>query len=302
VPGNKVLLHNLVECWVNNDLHHPNQDKHTKIYAQGMLMKKFQQNTHLSEIIVLGMGRFIRTFFKVIIKMTNSLPVDTFHLLVKFLLLVLLFGGCSSEPEQNSVSNIPNKVIQENVFRILILGDSLTEGYGVSEHQAYPTLLEEKLNQEIAQDHNTTFEVINAGISGSTTSGGVSRIDWLLQSSPDFLVVALGGNDGLRGVPVEETQKNLEKIIQTAKDQKIPTLLAGMKIPPNYGMEYTRKFAQLFQDLATKHQVALLPFLLEGVGGNPSMNLPDRIHPNPAGHQKISETVFKSLVSHLPKN
>jgi len=248
------------------------------------------------------MGRFIRTFFKVITKMTNSLPVTTFHLLMKFLLLTLLFAGCSSEPVQNSVSNTPNKLIQKNVFRIIILGDSLTEGYGVSEHQAYPTLLEEKLNQKLAHDHNTTFEVINAGISGATTSGGVSRIDWLLKSSPNFLIVALGGNDGLRGVPVEETQKNLERIIQKAKSKGIPTLLAGMKIPPNYGIEYTRKFAQLFQDLATKNKVPLLPFLLEGVGGNPSMNLPDRIHPNPAGHQKISETVFKSLNTHLPKN
>ena len=142
--------------------------------------------------------------------MTNSLPVDTFHLLVKFLLLTLLFGGCSSEPEQNSVSKIPNKVIHENVFEFSSWG-LLTEGYGVSEHQAYPTLLQEKLNQELAKDRNATFEVINAGISGSTTSGGVSRIDWLLQSTPNFLIVALGGNDGLRGVPVEETQKISKK-------------------------------------------------------------------------------------------
>jgi acyl-CoA thioesterase-1 len=116
------------------------------------------------------------------------------------------------------------------------------------------------------------------------------------------LVIALGGNDGLRGVPVEETKKNLEKIIQAALDKEIPTLLAGMKIPPNYGIEYTRKFAQLFQDLSIKHKIPLLPFLLEGVGGNPSMNLPDRIHPNSVGHRKISETVFNTLATHLPKN
>ena len=234
--------------------------------------------------------------------MTNSPPASPYQIWFKIIFLVILLGGCSSEPERTVESGVSNQPNQKNVFRILILGDSLTEGYGVPEEHAYPTLLEEKLNQELAEDHNTTFEVINAGISGSTTSGGVSRIDWLLKSSPDFLVIALGGNDGLRGVPVEETQKNLEKIIQTARDQKIPTLLAGMKIPPNYGVEYTRKFAQLFQDLSTKHQVPLLPFLLEGVGGNPSMNLPDRIHPNSAGHRKISETVFKSLATHLPKN
>jgi acyl-CoA thioesterase-1 len=234
--------------------------------------------------------------------MTNSLPASPCQIWFKIIFLAFLLGGCSSEPERNSLSQTPNQAKQDNVFRILILGDSLTEGYGVSELQAYPTLLEEKLNQELAEDRNTTFKVINAGISGSTTSGGVSRLDWLLKSSPDFLVIALGGNDGLRGVPVEETKKNLEKIIQAALDKEIPTLLAGMKIPPNYGIEYTRKFAQLFQDLSIKHKISLLPFLLEGVGGNPSMNLPDRIHPNSAGHRKISETVFKSLATHLPKS
>jgi acyl-CoA thioesterase-1 len=234
--------------------------------------------------------------------MTNSLPASPCQIWFKIIFLAFLLGGCSSEPERNSLSQTPNQAKQDNVFRILILGDSLTEGYGVSELQAYPTLLEEKLNQELAEDRNTTFKVINAGISGSTTSGGVSRIDWLLKSSPDFLVIALGGNDGLRGVPVEETKKNLEKIIQAALDKEIPTLLAGMKIPPNYGIEYTRKFAQLFQDLSIKHKISLLPFLLEGVGGNPSMNLPDRIHPNSVGHRKISETVFNTLATHLPKN
>ena len=234
--------------------------------------------------------------------MTNSLPAFPCQIWFKIIFLVILLGGCSSEPERNSLSQSPNQAKQDNVFRILILGDSLTEGYGVSELQAYPTLLEEKLNQELAEDRNSTFKVINAGISGSTTSGGVSRIDWLLKSSPDFLVIALGGNDGLRGVPVEETKKNLEKIIQAALDKEIPTLLAGMKIPPNYGIEYTRKFAQLFQDLSIKHKISLLPFLLEGVGGNPSMNLPDRIHPNSVGHRKISETVFNTLATHLPKN
>ena len=234
--------------------------------------------------------------------MTNSLPASLCHIWFKIIFLAFLLGGCSSEPERNSLPQTQNQAKQDNIFRILILGDSLTEGYGVSELQAYPTLLEKKLNQELAEDRNTTFKIINAGISGSTTSGGVSRIDWLLKSSPDFLVIALGGNDGLRGVPVEETKKNLEKIMQTALDKEIPALLAGMKIPPNYGMEYTRKFAQLFQDLSIKHKIPLLPFLLEGVGGNPSMNLPDRIHPNSAGHRKISETVFKSLATHLPKN
>ena len=211
-----------------------------------------------------------------------------------------IFSGCPSNPENPSETQVYRKNSTENCFRILILGDSLTEGYGVSAQQAFPSLLEKKLNDEFSSDKNSSYEIINAGISGSTSSGGVSRIEWLLKSKPDFLILALGGNDGLRGVPVEETKNNLEKIILAAKSKNIPTLLAGMKMPPNYGIEYTREFSKLFEDLANQEDVPLIPFLLEGVGGNPAMNLPDRIHPNPAGHQKISETVYHNLINHLP--
>ena len=211
-----------------------------------------------------------------------------------------IFLGCPSDSENPSETQVYRKNSTENSFRILVLGDSLTEGYGVSAQQAFPSLLEKKLNLEFSSDKNNTYEIINAGISGSTSSGGVSRIEWLLKSKPDFLILALGGNDGLRGVPVEETKNNLEKIILAAKSKDIPTLLAGMKMPPNYGIEYTREFSKQFEDLANQENVPLIPFLLEGVGGNPAMNLPDRIHPNPAGHQKIAETVFQNLINHLP--
>ena len=211
-----------------------------------------------------------------------------------------IFSGCPSNPENPSETQVYRKNSKENPFRILILGDSLTEGYGVSAQQAFPSLLEKKLNDEFSSDKNSSYEIINAGISGSTSSGGVSRIEWLLKSKPDFLILALGGNDGLRGVPVEETKNNLEKIILAAKSKDIPTLLAGMKMPPNYGIEYTREFSKQFEDLANQENVPLIPFLLEGVGGNPAMNLPDRIHPNPAGHQKIAETVYQNIINHLP--
>ena len=211
-----------------------------------------------------------------------------------------IFLGCPSDSENPSETQVYRKNSTDNSFRILILGDSLTEGYGVSAQQAFPSLLEKKLNNEFSSDKNRSYEIINAGISGSTSSGGVSRIEWLLKSKPDFLILALGGNDGLRGVPVEETKNNLEKIILAAKSKDIPTLLAGMKMPPNYGIEYTREFSKLFEDLANQEDVPLIPFLLEGVGGNPAMNLPDRIHPNSAGHQKIAETVFQKLINHLP--
>ena len=230
--------------------------------------------------------------------MTN-ISLHTWSSLIS-LFVLSIFSGCPSNPENPTETQVYRKNSTENSFRILILGDSLTEGYGVSAQQAFPSLLEKKLNDEFSSDKNRSYEIINAGISGSTSSGGVSRIEWLLKSKPDFLILALGGNDGLRGVPVEETKNNLEKIILAAKSKDIPTLLAGMKMPPNYGIEYTREFSKLFEDLANQENVPLIPFLLEGVGGNPAMNLPDRIHPNSAGHQKIAETVYQNLINHLP--
>ena len=164
------------------------------------------------------------------------------------LFVLSIFSGCPSNPENPTETQVYRKNSTENSFRILILGDSLTEGYGVSAQQAFPSLLEKKLNDEFSSDKNRSYEIINAGISGSTSSGGVSRIEWLLKSKPDFLILALGGNDGLRGVPVEETKNNLEKIILAAKSKDIPTLLAGMKMPPNYGIEYTREFSKQFED------------------------------------------------------
>ena len=230
--------------------------------------------------------------------MTN-ISLHTWSSLIS-LFVLSIFSGCPSNPENPTETQVYRKNSTENSFRILILGDSLTEGYGVSAQQAFPSLLEKKLNDEFSSDKNSSYEIINAGISGSTSSGGVSRIEWLLKSKPDFLILALGGNDGLRGVPVEETKNNLEKIILAAKSKDIPTLLAGMKMPPNYGIEYTREFSKQFEDLANQENVPLIPFLLEGVGGEPAMNLPDRIHPNPAGHQKIAETVYQNLINHLP--
>lgn len=230
--------------------------------------------------------------------MTN-ISLHTWSSLIS-LFVLSIFSGCPSNPENPTETQVYRKNSTENSFRILILGDSLTEGYGVSAQQAFPSLLEKKLNDEFSSDKNRSYEIINAGISGSTSSGGVSRIEWLLKSKPDFLILALGGNDGLRGVPVEETKNNLEKIILAAKSKDIPTLLAGMKMPPNYGIEYTREFSKQFEDLANQENVPLIPFLLEGVGGNPAMNLPDRIHPNPAGHQKIAQTVYQNLINHLP--
>ncbi|MDC1309912.1 arylesterase, partial [Opitutales bacterium] len=184
-------------------------------------------------------------------------------------------------------------------FKILILGDSLTEGYGVMESEAYPLILEKKLNLDSGESSKRNFQVINGGISGATTSGGVSRINWLLQSNPDFLILALGGNDGLRGIPIEKIKENLIKVVVAAQSNNIPVLLAGMKIPPNYGIEYSESFTNLYSQISKDYNIAMIPFLLQGVGGEPSMNLPDRIHPNPKGHEIIAKTVHQYLVKEL---
>lgn len=225
--------------------------------------------------------------------MTNFL----FHGLA--LCLVFLLGSLACSEGYEEARTTASKVPPNNSFKILILGDSLTEGYGILAKEAYPNLLEGKLNEELAPQTGTAYQVINGGITGATSSGGVSRIDWFLQAQPDFLILALGGNDGLRGVPVSETKENLSKILATAAKHQIPALLAGMKIPPNYGLTYTSEFAQMYQDLAEHHHIPRIPFLLEGVGGDPKFNLPDRIHPNPAGHKIIAETVYQSLARQL---
>jgi len=210
--------------------------------------------------------------------------------------------GCSDKPKQSAENPFTEEGgRKEKPFRILILGDSLTEGYGVSPAQAYPSLLEKKLNST-SQTGYKSFEVINGGVTGSTTSGGVSRIGWHMQSPPDFLLLALGGNDGLRGIPTQESKQNLRKIIVSAQQHKVPVMLAGMKLPPNYGAIHLEAFENMFPELADELKIPLLPFLLEGVGGKPTMNLPDRIHPNPEGHQMICQTVFQHLIKQLPKN
>jgi acyl-CoA thioesterase-1 len=217
-------------------------------------------------------------------------------------LLIVSMIGCTDKPNQSAENTFTGEgITEEKAFRILILGDSLTEGYGVSPAQAFPSLLEKKLNSSSQTEHKF-FEVINGGVTGSTTSGGVSRIGWHMQSPPDFLLVALGGNDGLRGIPPQESKQNLRKIIVSAQEHKVPVMLAGMKLPPNYGATHLEAFENMFPELADELKIPLLPFLLEGVGGNPKMNLPDRIHPNPQGHQMICQTVFQHLIKHLPKH
>jgi acyl-CoA thioesterase I len=178
---------------------------------------------------------------------------------------------------------------------ILCLGNSLTEGYGVSPEQSYPSLLEERL-------HRSGYpgaRVINAGISGSTSASAVSRLQWQLRAKPDVVLLELGANDGLRGLDLAATRKNLERAIEIAKGAGVRVLLAGMKLPPNYGSDYTRQFEALFPDLAKAQGVALIPFLLDGVAARPDLNLADGIHPNAQGYQRVIENVLPALLALL---
>ena len=212
---------------------------------------------------------------------------------------LIFISSCGEQVIQENSSAKNTNDLNQKTFKILILGDSLTEGYGVTESESYPSLLEDKLNQESTDKSKKIYQVINGGISGSTTSGGVSRIEWFLKSNPDFLILALGGNDGLRGIPIEKIKANLEKVVIAAQNNKIPILLAGMKIPPNYGLAYSQAFSELFSQISKEYKIPLIPFLLKEVGGNPKMNLPDRIHPNPDGHIVIAETVHQYLIEEL---
>ena len=175
---------------------------------------------------------------------------------------------------------------------ILFLGDSITAGNGLELSQAFPALIQEKIDAK-----GWRFKAINAGQSGDTSAGALDRLNWLLKNRVEVLVLELGGNDGLRGLPVESTRKNLQLIIDRTK-AKYPSariVVAGMKVPPNMGREYGDKFEAIFADLAKRNKAPLIPFVLEGVGGVPALNLPDGIHPTAKGQEIVAATVWKTL-------
>ena len=175
---------------------------------------------------------------------------------------------------------------------ILFFGNSLTAGYGLELSQAFPALIQKRLDSL-----GMPYRAINAGLSGETTAGGKERIDWLLRQKVDIFVLELGANDGLRGISTKETRRNLQYLIDQvrAKYPDVKIILAGMQIPPNMGPQYAADFRNIYRDLAQKNGTALIPFLLEGVGGIPKLNLPDGIHPTAKGHQIIMENVWKVL-------
>jgi acyl-CoA thioesterase-1 len=178
------------------------------------------------------------------------------------------------------------------VRNVLVLGDSITAGYGLDPEESFPALLQKKIDAR-----GWKFKVVNAGQSGDTSASGLARLDWLLKNPIDVLVLELGGNDGLRGLPPETTRKNLQAIIDRTK-QKYPharIIIAGMRMPPNMGRDYAARFEATFRTLAKENQAVLIPFILEGVGGVRELNLADGIHPTAQGQQIVAQNVWKAL-------
>ena len=173
---------------------------------------------------------------------------------------------------------------------VVALGDSLTAGLGVAPDEAWPALVELRIRRE-----GLPFRMVNAGVSGDTSAGGLRRVEWTLKSRPEVVVVALGANDGLRGQPVDALRDNLVGIVERLRTAGARVLLAGMRLPPNYGAAYTRAFAGVYGEVARRTGVPLMPFLLEGVAGNPALNQADGIHPNAEGHRVIAERVWVHL-------
>lgn len=221
--------------------------------------------------------------------------------LARVLVLLLMLGaiscGGSEPPASTSVTEdapgappVAPQVAAPTGPRLVVLGDSLTAGLGIPREESYPSILQKKL-----EDAGHDIEVVNAGVSGDTSADGLRRVGWALEGNVRLLVIALGANDGLRGLPPQQMKANLQRIIERAKQRAIPVLLVGMEAPPNYGEQYAAAFRQVFQDLARENKVQFVPFLLEGVAGVPGLNQGDGIHPTTAGAARIADLLWPAV-------
>jgi len=205
------------------------------------------------------------------------------------LLFIFVLSGCETQDKfSGAAPQHPARVYEGT---IIALGDSLTAGQGVAEEEAYPAVLETKLQQD-----GYNWQVINAGISGETSSGALTRIEWIIAQKPDIVILETGANDGMRGIPVRVVRENINQAIQLLKAANIEIVLAGMQMLQNLGPEYTKQFKAVYPEIAEKQGVILIPFFLEQVAGTPSLNLPDFIHPTPEGHRIVAQTVYPFVV------
>lgn len=224
--------------------------------------------------------------------------INSMKALLKYMLLVFLaaFISCGDTTEKNTDSKSPDITTAgentETGRTILFFGNSLTAGMGLDPREAFPALIQQKIDS-LGLD----YTVVNAGLSGETTASGLNRLPWVLNQRVSIFVLELGANDGLRGIPVAETRKNLLAIIEGVKQEnpEVDIVLAGMQIPPNMGNTYAGNFRKLFPDLAAEKELSLIPFLLEDVGGVPELNQADGIHPTARGHQIIADNIWPVL-------
>lgn len=224
----------------------------------------------------------------------------------RYFLLTFLLVACGEAPKKDKGTEESPAVETRKETKvalgdkvILFFGNSLTAGYGLDTEEAFPALIQNRLDS-LGLD----YTAVNSGLSGETTSAGLNRLDWVLEQNVDIFVLELGANDGLRGIPLKETRENLQRIIDLVRDKNPETeiVLAGMQIPPNMGEAYTSEFRKIFPDLAEKNNVSLIPFLLDGVAGKPSLNLEDGIHPTAEGHKIVMENVWDVLEHLIPSS
>lgn len=210
-------------------------------------------------------------------------------------ILVFVVTACNENKSTTNNSDRANKNDSAKAGKpktIIFFGNSLTAGYGIDPSKAFPALIQKRIDSL-----NLNYKVINAGVSGDTTAGGNSRIDWILKQPVDIFVLELGANDGLRGIPIVETKSNLQSIIDKVKaaNPNVKIVLAGMQIPPNMGQKYTSEFRAVYPELAKKNNISLIPFILEGVGGEAKLNQEDGIHPTEEGHKLITENIWNVI-------
>jgi len=203
-----------------------------------------------------------------------------------------------SQPQSAGDSNSAEPLLRkhESMPKIVAFGDSLTAGFGVAPDETYPAKLAKRLRES-----GFHYEVINAGVSGETSAGGVRRVEWVLKSQPTVVILELGVNDGLRGLPLQETYTNLHAIIKRLKAERVMVILAGMRIPVNYGEEYTGEFFEMYKRLAQEFALPLIPFLLDGVAAQPGLNQPDGVHPTAEGYTVVAQNVWRTLEPILQK-
>jgi acyl-CoA thioesterase I len=208
------------------------------------------------------------------------------------LLVALVLGGCGPDERAPALDDVPPAPDTGNRGRIVFLGTSLTAGLGLDPDQAYPALIQGRLDAE-----GLRFEAVNAGVSGETSAGARRRIDWLLRLPVSVVVIETGANDGLRGLEVDSLRSNIQAIIDQARRQspKPAIVLVGMRAPPNLGAGYSRRFERVYPELAKENGLSIVPFLLEGVAGRPGLNQADMIHPTAEGQQRMAETVWEVL-------